>query len=77
MHPDVLFLPDIFLRADGKSLNIHDFFIAIARPLLAWKRGVHDADREQVGVDVFVAARVLREVGEAMVRSLMIFDEIV
>ena len=52
----------VFLRADSKSLDMHDFYVpgplAASRRL---RRLAHDVDGEEVRVDVLVTARVLCE----------------
>ena len=81
VHEDLFVLPYVLLRADAKSLNVHDFFffVVIETPLLASRsprRLAHHRDGEEVGVDVNVTARVLRELPQALPRlPRLLFDK--
>jgi hypothetical protein len=78
VHEDLLPLSYVFLRAETKSLKVHNFcFLSPLAAFLTPSRRAHDADGEEVRVHVFFTARVLRELAQALLPGLTMFDQIV
>ena len=78
VHEDLLPVSYVFLRAETKSLKVHDFcFLSPLAAFLTPRLRAHDADGEEVRIDVVFTARMLREVPQALLPSLTMFGQVV